>query len=50
MQYTPPRDAFGILMDTFKDRVKAEKFTKAIEGIVEFSKERADQEIVGKKS
>ena len=49
MQYTLPRDAFEVLVDTFKDRVRAEKFAKAIEDIVEFSKERADQEITEKK-
>ena len=49
MQYSLPRDAFEILVETFKSKEKAEKFAKAIEGIVNFVKNKSQEEIVQKK-
>jgi len=44
-----PRDVFNILVDTFKDQTKAEKFANAIEEIVNISIQKAEKEIVEKK-
>jgi len=49
MHYSLPRDAFEILVETFKSKEKAEKFAKAIEEIVDFSREKAKEEILEKK-
>jgi len=49
MNYSLPRDAFEILVETFKSKEKAEKFAKAIEDIVNFTRENAKNEIVEKK-
>jgi len=49
MQYSLPREAFEILVETFKSKEKAEKFAKAIEEIVNFSREKAKEEIQEKK-
>lgn len=49
MNYSLPRDAFEILVETFKSKEKAEKFAKVLEDIVNFSREKAKNEIVEKK-
>jgi len=49
MQYSLPRDAFEILVETFKSKEKAEKFAKAIEEIIDFSREKSKEEILEKK-
>ena len=49
MQYTLPRDAFEILVETFKSKEKAEKFAKAIEEIVNFTRKKSEEEIAQKK-
>jgi len=49
MNYSLPRDAFEILVETFKSKEKAEKFARAIEEIVNFSREKAKEEIKEKK-
>jgi len=49
MNYSLPRDAFEILVETFKSKEKAEKFARAIEEIVNFSREKAQEEIKEKK-
>ena len=47
--YTLPRNVFDILVDTFKDKQKAENFANAIEEIVDISVKRAEEEIIEKK-
>jgi len=47
MNYSLPRDAFEILIETFKSREKAEKFAKAIEEIINYSREKSKEEIKG---
>jgi len=47
--YTLPRNVFDILVDTFKDKQKAEKFASAIEEIVDISVKKAEEEIIEKK-
>ena len=49
MRYSLPRDAFEILVETFQSKQKAEKFAQAIEEIIEYSKEKCNEEIVQKK-
>ena len=49
MNYTLPRDVFDILVETFKSKEKAEKFARAVEEIVNFTKEKSKEEIVEKK-
>ena len=49
MQYSLPRDAFEILVETFKSKEKAEKFAKAIEEIVNFTRKKSEEEIAQKK-
>jgi hypothetical protein len=49
MQYTLPRDAFEILVETFKNKEKAERFARAIEEIVNFTRDKSQEEIVQKK-
>jgi hypothetical protein len=49
MQYSLPRDAFEILVETFKSKEKAEKFAKAIEEIVNFTRKKSEEEITQKK-
>jgi len=44
-----PRDVFDILVETFKDKKKAEKFANAIEEIVNTSIQKAEKEIAEKK-
>jgi len=49
MQYSLPRDTFEILVETFKSKEKAEKFAKAIEKIVNFTRKKSEEEIAQKK-
>ena len=49
MQYMLPRDVFDILVETFKSKEKAEKFAKAIEDIINFSRDKSKEEISHKK-
>jgi hypothetical protein len=49
MQYSLPRDAFEILVETFKSKEKAEKFAKAIEEIINFTRKKSEEEIAQKK-
>ena len=49
MQYTLPREAFEVLVETFKSKEKAEKFAKAIEEIVNFTRKKSEEEIAQKK-
>ena len=49
MQYSLPRDAFEILVETFKSKEKAEKFAEAIEKIVNFVRNKSEEEIIQKK-
>ena len=49
MQYSLPRDAFEILVETFKNKEKAERFARAIEEIVNFTRDKSQEEIVQKK-
>jgi len=49
VQYILPRDAFEILVETFKSKEKAEKFAKAIEDIINYTRERSKSEIEEKK-
>ena len=44
-----PRGVFDILVDTFQDKQKAEKFATAIEEIINNSVKKADEKIVEKK-
>jgi hypothetical protein len=44
-----PRDVFDILVETFKSKEKAEKFAKAIEDIINFSRDKSKEEISHKK-
>ena len=49
MQYMLPRDVFDVLVETFKSREKAEKFARAIEDIINFSRDKSKEEISQKK-
>ena len=49
MQYSLPRDAFEILVETFNSKEKAEKFAEAIEKIVNFVRNKSEEEIIQKK-
>ena len=49
MHYMLPRDVFDILVETFKSKEKAEKFAKAIEDIINFSRDKSKEEISHKK-
>jgi len=49
MQYSLPRDAFEILIETFNSKEKAEKFAKAVEDIINFTRQKAKDEIIEKK-
>ena len=47
--FTLPRNVFDILVETFKDKEKAEKFANAIEEIINISIQKAEKEITEKK-
>ncbi|NPA11047.1 MAG: hypothetical protein GXO62_02260 [Epsilonproteobacteria bacterium] len=49
MQYSLPREAFEILVDTFNSKEKAEKFAQALEEIINFSREKSKEEISNQK-